>query len=184
MSTTLSDNFSANLKRWRGSTSQHDAALKLGLGSQQAYAKYENGVVPRAAGLERIAEKLGVKAEDLLRPGGVAGATEPSTVAVPVELQHHIAGAAEVLGLDPAVVIQETLRRHWRETARALQAEQSAPKLGSPGSSGVGPGAEPSTARATTAQEAAGRVLRKGAEQAQDEARKAVVRLGRKGGPV
>ena len=128
MSTTISENFSANLRRWRGTLSQLQAARSLGLGSQQAYQRYETGVVPRAGGLQRLADRMGVKPEDLLRANGVAAGAPGEqaggglALPLPAGVRQQIEGAAAVLGMAAEALMAETIQRHWRETARALRA--------------------------------------------------------------
>jgi transcriptional regulator with XRE-family HTH domain len=68
-SDSLRKHFGEALKRARGSRSQAEFARLLGIPSQQTYQRYERGLIPAGDILHRIATRLGVTIDGLLRGG-------------------------------------------------------------------------------------------------------------------
>lgn len=84
MSTPKSSFFSSRLREIRGDKSQQEFAQFLGIGSQQAYQRYEGGRIPRIDVLLAMSQRLGVTMESLLgngvsKPSGAS--IKPSIVA-------------------------------------------------------------------------------------------------------
>lgn len=59
-------NFSSRLRELRGGRSQSEFATSIGIQSQQTYANYEKGRVPKLKIAQEIAQRAGVKLEWLL----------------------------------------------------------------------------------------------------------------------
>jgi transcriptional regulator with XRE-family HTH domain len=57
-----------NLRALRGAHSQAEFAKFLGITNQVTYHRYENGRVPKAEVLQKIAERVGITLDELLSP--------------------------------------------------------------------------------------------------------------------
>jgi transcriptional regulator with XRE-family HTH domain len=66
VSTPKSSFFASRLKTLRGTRSQAEFAVFLGIGSQQAYQRYEGGRIPRMDVLSGMAHRLGVSVDSLI----------------------------------------------------------------------------------------------------------------------